>query len=137
MVKQPRNREDPQKSSRPARPGGGAFLEPGQPGKEFLRPQEWAAVRATLHLTARQVEVAALLMEGLTRKAIARRLGIGVQTVRTHIDRLFENLRVKHPVELGLRLARIREMLGRGAETAGPRPAGKETPKKARGHTKA
>ena len=43
-------------------------------------------------LTARQVEVLTLVAEGLTTKAIARRLGVSVKTVETHRAQVMERL---------------------------------------------
>ena len=38
-----------------------------------------------VHLTGREAEVLSLLAEGLQLDEIAHRLGIGVETVRTHV----------------------------------------------------
>jgi DNA-binding NarL/FixJ family response regulator len=46
------------------------------------------------HLTPRQAQVLALLMEGLSNKAIARELGLGEGTVKVHIAALFRALGV-------------------------------------------
>lgn len=43
-------------------------------------------------LTAREVEILTLVGEGLTNKAIARRLGISVHTVKFHLEALFQKL---------------------------------------------
>lgn len=43
-------------------------------------------------LTTRQREILNLLAEGLQNKQIARRLGIGSQTVKTHVSRILERL---------------------------------------------
>lgn len=45
-------------------------------------------------LTPRQLEIAALISEGLTNKEIARRLLITVSTVETHIEHIFRKLDV-------------------------------------------
>lgn len=42
-----------------------------------------------MRLTPRQAEIVALMAEGLSDKAIARRLHLSTGTVRTHVDRLF------------------------------------------------
>ena len=43
-------------------------------------------------LTPRELEVLAALAEGLTNKAIARRLNISLHTVKFHIESLFRKL---------------------------------------------
>lgn len=43
-------------------------------------------------LTPREVEVLGLLIEGLTNKAIARRLNISLHTVKFHVESLFRKL---------------------------------------------
>lgn len=52
--------------------------------------------------TAREREVLLLLAEGLTNKEIARRLGVAVTTIRTHLSRLYEKLRLESRVALAL-----------------------------------
>ncbi len=46
-------------------------------------------------LSAREIEVAKLLIEGLINKEIAERLGIGVTTVITHRKNIFEKLGIR------------------------------------------
>jgi DNA-binding NarL/FixJ family response regulator len=53
-------------------------------------------------LTAREMEILGLVAEGLGNKQIARRLGVAVTTVRTHLNRLYEKLRLESRVELAL-----------------------------------
>ena len=43
-------------------------------------------------LTPREVEVLSLVGQGLTNKAVARRLGISVHTVKFHLEALFAKL---------------------------------------------
>lgn len=52
--------------------------------------------RATWHsLSAREQEVARAVREGLTDKDIARRLAVGVPTVRTYLRRIFDKLGIE------------------------------------------
>lgn len=51
-----------------------------------------AAREADELLTPREVEVLGAIGEGLTNKAIARRLGISLHTVKFHIESLFRKL---------------------------------------------
>ena len=66
-----------------------------------------------VRLTTREIVVATLVLEGRTRKSIASRLKLSPETVRVHIDRLFEKLGVQDRLGLALRIARIREVLRR------------------------
>lgn len=71
------------------------------PGLRLVRSGESADVTVTsartriaddLQLTPREVEVLALLAEGASNKAIARRLGISVHTAKFHVGSLIEKL---------------------------------------------
>jgi DNA-binding NarL/FixJ family response regulator len=53
-----------------------------------------AAGAALQRLTAREREVLRLLLEGLSNKEIARRLGLGVGTVAIHLNRAYRKLGV-------------------------------------------
>lgn len=53
-------------------------------------------------LTSREREILHLVAEGLGNKQIARRLGVEVTTVRTHLSRLYEKLGLESRVELAL-----------------------------------
>jgi DNA-binding NarL/FixJ family response regulator len=53
-------------------------------------------------LTAREMEILHLMAEGLRNKEIARRLGVKVTTVRTHLSSLYEKLRLESRVALAL-----------------------------------
>jgi DNA-binding NarL/FixJ family response regulator len=87
------------------------MLLPENPGEDFLTGIEWVTVATALHLTTRQIVVATLLLNGRTRKSIARRLKVSPETVRVHIDALFDKFRVKDRLGLALRIARMREVL--------------------------
>ncbi len=107
------------------RPGASALnghehlLLPANPGEDFLTGTEWVTMANTARLTTREIVVAALLLKSHTRKRIALRLKVSPETVRVHIDRLFEKFRVQDRLGLGLRIARIREAL-RTASSASP-----------------
>ncbi|HRQ81241.1 MAG TPA: LuxR C-terminal-related transcriptional regulator, partial [Azospirillaceae bacterium] len=51
-------------------------------------------------LSAREREVAALMVEGCANKVIAARLGIGVRTVETHRANIHAKLGVRTVAEL-------------------------------------
>ena len=63
---------------------------------ETARPAEEVGVRDRLSsLSKREREVLALIAVGLSSRAIARRLGIGIRTVETHRAHLSEKLDLK------------------------------------------
>ena len=58
-----------------------------------------------LALTPREIEILAAMADGLSNKAIARRLGVVVKTVENHKIRVFDKLGVKtqaHAVALAI-----------------------------------
>lgn len=69
-------------------------------------PEDWEP------LTARELEILALLARGLRNKEIAQRLDITVQTVKNHVHRVLEKLRVhrrRDAVRLAYELGLLRE----------------------------
>jgi DNA-binding NarL/FixJ family response regulator len=58
-------------------------------------PQPLPAGEAPDGLTAREVEVLALIAEGLTNQEIARELHVSTATVKTHINNLFAKTGIK------------------------------------------
>jgi ATP/maltotriose-dependent transcriptional regulator MalT len=55
---------------------------------------------AQLHrLTERETRVLALIARGQSNRAVAESLGIGVATVKTHVDNLFAKLHVANRAE--------------------------------------
>jgi DNA-binding CsgD family transcriptional regulator len=96
-----------------------AVLLAGVPGLRLAAPGEAAelAVQSRSHaaspedgtLTPRETEVLALLAEGASNKAIARRLGISVHTAKFHVGSLLAKLdatgrtdAVAHAARLGV-----------------------------------
>lgn len=51
-------------------------------------------------LSARELEVAMLLVQGLRQEDIARRLSLSAKTINTHKSRLFEKLEIKDNIAL-------------------------------------
>ena len=66
-----------------------AFLEPGA-----SRPRPAPAARPAGALTPRQLQVAALVAEGLTNRQIAERLGIEERSAEGHLERIRQRLGV-------------------------------------------
>lgn len=60
-------------------------------------PDEKAIAR--LNLSSRELEVLLLLAEGLTNAEIGARLFLSLNTVKTHISRLFEKLDVERRIQ--------------------------------------
>ncbi len=80
---------------------------PGEPADVSLvaardRPQE-----PDVALTPRELDVLALLAEGASNKAIARKLGISVHTVKFHIASLFDKLDADGRTEAVAQAARM------------------------------
>ena len=59
-------------------------------------------------LTSRELEVLAVLAEGMTNKAIARRLDISLHTVKFHVESLFRKLGARTRTEAVVKAAERR-----------------------------
>lgn len=74
--------------------------------KTVPTPEDWEP------LTARELEILSLLARGLRNKEIAQRLDITVQTVKNHVHKVLEKLRVhrrRDAVRLAYELGLLRE----------------------------
>ncbi|HTU69482.1 MAG TPA: response regulator transcription factor [Candidatus Baltobacteraceae bacterium] len=61
----------------------------------FIKPNDVAKpIRRNFELTAREREILALLVDGLTNKEIAQRLVLSPRTVETHVERVLGKLQV-------------------------------------------
>jgi DNA-binding NarL/FixJ family response regulator len=56
-----------------------------------------------VHLTRRERDVLALMCEGLSNKAISRRLGIAPTTVKVHVSKILRTLNVSNRLNAVLR----------------------------------
>jgi DNA-binding CsgD family transcriptional regulator len=84
----------------PGEPADAALVVPGEPEQG-----------ADIVLTPRELDVLALIAEGASNKAIARRLAISVHTVKFHIASLLDKLDAQDRAEAvaqGARLGAIR-----------------------------
>jgi len=75
----------------------GARLFRKEPRAVDFTPNERA--QSSLGITEREREVLQLLADGRSNKEIAARLGLSPNTVKTHVARLFEKLRVARRTE--------------------------------------
>ena len=67
---------------------------------ESFSEDTWQLVRVTLSLSAREADVAALVLDGCSVTAIAVKLGIHSETVRTYVKRVHRKARARD--KLGL-----------------------------------
>ena len=68
--------------------------------KRFINKSDNTIKSLSNKLTKREYEVAELLYQGLSNKAIANKLYISEKTVKTHISHIFRKLGIKHRYEL-------------------------------------
>jgi len=73
---------------------GGAALSPSVARKALAHFTPAPRLQPDL-LSARERQVLECLVEGLSQKEVATRLGLAFETVRTHIKHLYEKLRVR------------------------------------------
>lgn len=77
---------------------GGAPMSPSIARKVLERlqqlPRNKPAESTDYHLSPREKEVLACIVEGLSYKMIADRLSIGYETVRSHVKKIYEKLHV-------------------------------------------
>jgi DNA-binding NarL/FixJ family response regulator len=71
---------------------------------ESLIGLDWTKIAARLHLSRREIEIVQEVCNGRTDKAIARTLGISLNTVREHQRRIHRKLGVHDRASLVLRI---------------------------------
>lgn len=67
----------------------------------------WRQLNLGLKLSARQLEVVRALFHGESHKEIAKRLRLKVNTVNTHLKRIYEKLGVSDQMQMTLKLTEI------------------------------
>jgi DNA-binding NarL/FixJ family response regulator len=85
---------------------GGSYVDP-RLDRILLSPRATASVH---QLSPRERQVTHLMAEGLTAEAIGERLGISVETVRTHVRNVIRKLRARnrvHAIALALERGEI------------------------------
>ncbi len=80
---------------------------PGEPADAALVAARERTPDPEVALTARELDVLALLAEGASNKAIARALAISVHTVKFHIASLFDKLDAEGRTEAVAQAARL------------------------------
>jgi len=73
-------------------------------------PEHVEKSRFRFGFTAREIEVTRFLLQGSSYKIIAQRLGVSIDTVRSHIRRVYAKLRVHSVAEAANRV--LGEKLG-------------------------
>lgn len=79
---------------------GGAYMSPGIARKitNYFNPVQ--ASRLQEQLTPREEQVLHAIEEGLPNKAIAERLGISMETVKTHVKKIYQKLEVNNRLDI-------------------------------------
>jgi DNA-binding NarL/FixJ family response regulator len=73
---------------------GGAPMSPGIARKVVLMFQKTAPPKEDMQLSLRQLEILRMLAEGHSYKACADALDLGLDTVRSHVRKIYERLHV-------------------------------------------
>lgn len=74
--------------------------------RSFIETPKSTAAGGTDHLSAREMEILALVAEGCPNKEIASRLSISNATVRTHLMHIYEKLHVRCRTEAAAKYLR-------------------------------
>jgi DNA-binding CsgD family transcriptional regulator len=107
-------------------------MKPTIPHPAF-RIQKQRATRP-LHLTPRELEVLALLGEGLPNKLISRRLNISAATVKCHISRILDELGVSSRLQAVVVAVRFGLFAETPAESSAPAVAPRSDVQRETGH---
>jgi len=83
------------------------YVSPSVARAAVARPCSFASLppASVEALTAREQDIVRLVAEGLGNQQIACSLGVAVTTVRTHLNKIYEKLRLESRVELALYVA--------------------------------
>ena len=71
---------------------------------ELVSEQDWARLKEELALPPRQADVLRCILRGMADKQVARATGISVNSVRSHMSRLFAKFGAQDRVELILHM---------------------------------
>jgi DNA-binding NarL/FixJ family response regulator len=103
----PRTASGEQIAAAVAAAAAGLVVRAAEPAGALPRPTLRAVAPPVQPLTAREIEVLAMLAEGLANKAIATRLSISEHTVKTHVGSIFSKLGVSTRAEAVASAARL------------------------------
>ena len=78
--------------------GGGVWLR----GTPVLATKDRPTPAGGGALTSREIEIVRLICRNLSNKQVARELGIGEATVKTHLHQVYGKLRLRDRLQLGL-----------------------------------
>lgn len=76
----------------------------GGPPSSHLSNDEWQRIADSLRLSARQLQIARCVFDGLDEPSIGHQLGVSSHTIHSHLNRLYTKIRVKNRCELIVRV---------------------------------
>jgi DNA-binding CsgD family transcriptional regulator len=74
------------------------------PATMFVPDPAWLSIVQSLRLSAREAQIARLLLNDATEGAIAETLSISPHTVHTHLERLYRKLNVRSRCQVVIRI---------------------------------
>lgn len=74
------------------------------PADSLLTAETWVIISRALALSGREAEIARLILDDDSERAIADTLGISSHTVHTHVERLFRKLNVSSRCQVVVRI---------------------------------
>lgn len=78
----------------------------GYAGQQLLQAGQWRIIGSRLCLSPRELQITRCVFDDLTDTAIAGELGIGVNTVHSHFERLYKKLGIRSRSALVVRVFR-------------------------------
>ncbi len=87
------------------------------PSISLLDDQQWNYIRKWYRITARELQVARLVCQGLNNNKIAVELKISRGTVKTHIRNIYRRIRVKNKIQMVLRFVQVANNLSAKSQT--------------------
>jgi DNA-binding CsgD family transcriptional regulator len=74
------------------------------PAMMFVPDPAWLSIVQSLRLSAREAQIARLLLNDATEGAIAETLSISPHTVHTHLERLYRKLNARSRCQVVIRI---------------------------------
>lgn len=69
----------------------------------LLGPQQWSFLQRRYELTARELQIAQLVCQGLRNRRIAESLSIRPATVQVHVRNIYRKVKVRSKISMLLR----------------------------------